>query len=67
MPMGEAAKWHLANRISNATSRQAQDELLDIWLDYRDRATEWDAERWGFNPDTWMLAERRMMDKAANS
>lgn len=35
---------------------------LDWWLDqYADsllRATEWDADQWGFDPDRWMEAER---------
>lgn len=61
MPASEVAFEYLANRIRETSDRAKQDGLLDIWIDYRDRATEWDAEQWGFNPDTWMLKERNMM------
>lgn len=40
---------------------------LDWWLDqYADgllRATEWDANQWGFHSDKWMEAERAEMAK----
>jgi hypothetical protein len=48
----------LAVRLRFATSAEAVDALLDTWLDYRDRATEWDAARWGFDPDRWCETER---------
>jgi hypothetical protein len=35
-------------------------ELLDQWVDIRDRATEWDADQWGFAPDDW---EKRVLAK----
>jgi hypothetical protein len=40
-----------------------QDSLLDVWLDGRDMATEWDAEQWGFSPSGWMRKERLEMRK----
>lgn len=51
----------LANQISDATDRARRDELLDQWIDVRDRATEWDADQWGFAPDDW---EKRVLAKA---
>jgi hypothetical protein len=34
------------------------DILLDQYADSLLRATEWDAGRWGFDPDRWFAAER---------
>lgn len=34
------------------------DYWLDYWVDVSTRATDWDAAAWGFNPVTWMAAER---------
>jgi hypothetical protein len=49
------------NHPDRAKAQRAQ-EHLDWWLDqYADnllRATEWDAEQWGFDPDRWMEKER---------
>ena len=40
-------------------------EHADYWLDQLfdalTRATEWDADGWGFNPTTWMEKERALM------
>ncbi|WP_405991076.1 hypothetical protein [Streptomyces sp. NBC_00986] len=48
----------LAVRLRFASDPGSVDLLLDTWLDYRDRATEWDAARWGFDPDRWFERER---------
>ncbi len=40
----------------------ALNKYLDEWYDYSNRATEWDATGWGFNPDTWMTKERRQLN-----
>lgn len=53
----------LSKDISRTKDRKIHDELLDRWLDYRDRATEWDAQNWGFDPDTWMAKERAELVK----
>lgn len=56
---------HFADRRSDGDPGKASraHEHLDWWLDqYGDslfRATEWDADQWGFDPDRWMEAERR--------
>jgi hypothetical protein len=42
------------------------DFWLDEWIDATTRATEWDADQWGFDPDRWMLAERLEMDQRAS-
>lgn len=34
------------------------DYWLDYWVDVSTRATDWDAAAWGFDPVTWMAAER---------
>lgn len=49
---------HLADQIRNTTDPGRRDELLDQWVDIRDRATEWDADQWGFAPDDW---EKRVL------
>ena len=36
----------------------ALDRALDLYADSLYRATEWDADQWGFDPDRWMAAER---------
>lgn len=62
MPASPEAFERLARHIAGAEgNRLLQDGLLDIWLEYRDLATEWDADKWGFNPDRWMRQERARM------
>ncbi len=39
----------LAEQLRQETDRATQDRYLDLWIDYRDRATEWDAEQWGLS------------------
>lgn len=34
------------------------DLILDRYADGLLRATEWDADQWGFDPGRWMAAER---------
>ncbi|WP_125262828.1 hypothetical protein [Streptomyces alboflavus] len=58
MPASPKAFAALAERLSNTPDAVTRDMLLDRWLDYRDRATEWDAARWGFDPDRWCEHER---------
>ncbi|MFI6465696.1 hypothetical protein [Streptomyces sp. NPDC050538] len=53
----------LAERIAAAATPEVRDVLLDQWLDYRDRATEWDARRWGFDPDRWLEKERAELSR----
>ncbi|MDX3165848.1 hypothetical protein PV516_18860 [Streptomyces scabiei] len=60
MPAHPAAFAHLAAQLRRADDPVWRDQLLDIWLDIRDRATEWDARQWGFDPDRW--AERIIAD-----
>lgn len=55
----------LAERIRRTADPATVDMLLDQWLDYRDRATEWDAARWGFDPDRWFEAERAELNRRA--
>ena len=38
------------------------DHWLDQYLDSSMRATEWDADQWGFGAGTWMEAERAQMN-----
>lgn len=58
--MHEKASARQRERIAKAVADAP--ETVDFWLDqYADslfRATEWDADRWGFDPDRWMEAER---------
>jgi hypothetical protein len=55
----------LAVRLQFASDPGSVDMLLDTWLDYRDRATEWDAARWGFDPDRWFESERAELARRA--
>lgn len=50
------------NPAHRATLSKVIDKLLDEWYDYSHRATEWDAQHWGFD-DEWMVQERRNMRK----
>lgn len=48
MPAHQEAFNRLAVRLlSYDGDRARQDQVLDQWIDYRDRATEWDAAHWG--------------------
>jgi hypothetical protein len=53
MPAHPAAYGRLATQLRLTLDPDLRDQLLDTWLDYRDRATEWDARRWGLKPDDW--------------
>lgn len=45
--------------------REVIDGYLDIRYDITERATEWDAEKWGFHPSKWMEKERAEMSRGA--
>lgn len=49
VPASPKAFEALAVRLRNARDAATVDMLLDRWLDYRDRATEWDARLWGLD------------------
>lgn len=51
----------LTEQLATTRDRHITDELLDLWFDHQHRATDWDAARWGFNPDRWMETERAEM------
>lgn len=57
----------IAKDLTATTNPDRRNELLDEWLDARDRATEWDADQWGFDPDGWCLKERTEMERRGNS
>lgn len=59
--MCDAARDRLFQEIALVTPER-RDQLLDLYLDWRDGATEWDGELWGFDPDFWMAAEREKME-----
>jgi hypothetical protein len=61
MPCHPKALARLAANI--ARDRANADYWLDQWIDATTRATEWDADQWGFNPDRWMAEERAEMDR----
>ncbi len=68
MPAADKFYDHLISLLQRAKTREAQDELLDIWVDATTRATEWDADQWGFD-ESWCTEARRLMEariKAAN-
>lgn len=65
MPATPDAFEALAARLRQAKTVQDRDHWLDVWIDYQTRATEWDADQWGLDPDRWMSAERAQMDDRA--
>ena len=65
MPAHPRAFQRLAEDLTASTDPGKRDELLDEWLDYRDRATEWDADQWNLGPDLWCLEERDEMERRA--
>ncbi|MGA5489587.1 hypothetical protein ACPCK1_17745 [Streptomyces pseudogriseolus] len=65
MPASQKAFEALAVRLRYAKGADAVDDLLDRWIDYRDRATEWDAARWGFDPDRWCQRDRAELSRRA--
>lgn len=60
--MHQKARDGLFEDIRKATPER-RDYYLDLYLKWRDGVTEWDADQWGFDPDTWMWVERQLMDK----
>jgi len=58
MPAHQKAYRRIFDMVAQAKSSRDQDRWLDEALDLRQRATDWDADQWGFNPDLWMEAER---------
>lgn len=61
MPAHPKAYAGLAERLAATADPVTRDALLDAWLNYRDRATEWDASQWGFDPDRWQERERAQL------
>lgn len=57
--------WYRLQRACTAREayvlRQAIDEQLDYWHDITHLATEWDADKWGFDVDRWLRTERGIM------
>ncbi|MFF4409824.1 hypothetical protein [Streptomyces sp. NPDC001404] len=44
----------LAALLRQTRDPDRRNRLLDIWIDIRDHATEWDARQWGLDPDGWV-------------
>ncbi len=63
MPAAPKFYDHLISLLRAASLREQQDSLLDIWIDASTRATEWDADQWGFAPDKWCAQDRRTMEE----
>ena len=54
-------------RCLETNSRTSVDCWLDLRIDYTERATEWDADQWGFDPTRWMAAERAEMERRSEA
>jgi len=68
MPATKNAFRGLTRKLKRAVKEgnsQLVDQLLDHWVDIRDRATEYDAAKWGFDPEHWMAPERMTMERLA--
>lgn len=61
--MCESARDLLFKELAKPATPERLDAVLDLYLDFRDRATEWDAGCWGFHPDDWMADERQKMER----
>lgn len=59
--MHDKARLRLLMRIRNAPDAESRDAWLDLYNDSELRATEWDAQQWGFNPDKWQAIERAVI------
>lgn len=60
--MGDAAKACYEGMLRDCLPHPIRfAELLDQYADGLLRATEWDAEQWGFDPQKWMIRERLTM------
>jgi hypothetical protein len=58
----------LARMMRNRREHPASaDYWLDRIIDVTTRATEWDADQWGFDPTRWMAAERAEMERRIRS
>lgn len=53
----------LAERIRRTENMSVIDSLLDQWLVYKNLATDWDAQQWGFDSQRWMRKERAELAK----
>lgn len=51
-------RGNLTRLVQAGASMAHIDEQLDQMTDAVSRATEWDADFWGFDPTRWMAAER---------
>jgi hypothetical protein len=59
--MHEKTREYLIGRLRVAERPGWRDHLLDQLYDSTYRATEWDAEQWGFDAAGWMKDERAAM------
>jgi alpha-L-fucosidase len=55
----DAREWHI--RQMKAADRALMDYRLDQFGDALFRATEWDAQQWGFDPERWQADERAQL------
>ena len=62
MPASKAFYDAMTVRLAKEKDRRVIDALLDQWNICTYGATDYDSEKWGFNPDTWMKADRAMME-----
>lgn len=53
---------HIRRLVADGAPIAAIDDRLDYLFDITHRATEWDADQWGLNPDRWMARERHLME-----
>lgn len=65
MGASQEATTRMAELIRIARNREERDRRLEQLYDITARATEWDADQWGFGPDVWMARERQEMNRRA--
>lgn len=65
MPGPEKYFEQLRDMIRNEEDPKVIDQLLDMWLDTSNRATEYDGKMWGFDTERWMAEERDILASRA--
>lgn len=65
--MHEKARQRHERELLAARTPKERDAVLDRYCDSLLRATEWDAQQWGFDPDRWFERERVQLAERGGS
>lgn len=62
MPAPDEFFEDLREQLLSVETPDDRDALLDEWFDAANRATDYDAIEWGFDPKRWMSEDRKRME-----